>query len=445
MLRENARVLSLLRFFFDMLCVSVGFIVAWYIKFVSDIFPQELHLPFDEYAKLLYVGLFSFGILQYFSAMYESQRLGSVGKETLNCFKNSCIVLAIMLAILFFLKKSDYSRVFTLIFVVFIFVFTSLQRIAVKGILRLFRKLGYNRKFFVVVGNGPKTEDFINSVKRNRDMGYEIFNVLEDYENLESLLSDNPVDEVIISLEDARSGDIPKIINICEYCGVKSSIIPSYIQYAPSRPKTDSIDDIILINTRHIPLDNFFYNFIKRFFDIFISLVLIVVLFPVLAIVALSVKLTSKGKVLFSQERVGFNSKVFTIYKFRTMKSETANDGWTVKGDKRVTKAGKLLRKTNLDELPQLFNVLKGDMSLIGPRPEQVHFVEKFREKIPKYMLKHRVRPGITGWAQVNGLRGDTSIEERIKKDLFYIENWSLGLDVKILFMTVFKGNKNAY
>ena len=226
---------------------------------------------------------------------------------------------------------------------------------------------------------------------------------------------------------------------------VKASIIPSYTKYAPSKPKTDSIDDIILINTRYIPLDNIFYSSIKRIIDIILSLAGIIISSPLLLGIAIGIKATSKGKVLFCQERVGFNSQNFTIYKFRTMKSNTSNDGWTVKNDDRVTKLGKFLRKSNLDELPQLFNVLKGDMSLVGPRPEQVHFVEKFRDEIPKYMLKHRVRPGITGWAQVNGLRGDTSIEERIKKDLYYIENWSLSLDVKICIMTLFKGNKNAY
>ncbi|MBO5452800.1 MAG: undecaprenyl-phosphate glucose phosphotransferase [Clostridia bacterium] len=445
MLRENARVLSLLRFFFDMLCVGLSFVFAWYIKFVWDIFPKEPHLPFEEYAVLLYTGLVCFALLQYFSAMYESRRLGGISREIFGCFKNSAIVLAIMLVMLFFLKKSDYSRVFTLIFVVFMFIFTAIQRVLVKGALRALRRLGYNVKHLVVVGDGPKTQDFINSVKVHRDMGYEIFEVLESYDGLEKLLKDNPVDEVIISLEDAKSQYIPRIINICEYCGVKASIIPSYIQYAPSRPKTDSIDDIILINTRYIPLDNMFYSFIKRLFDFLLSLMGIIILSPVLLAIAIMVKLSSKGGILFCQERVGFNGEAFTIYKFRTMKSETDNKGWTVKGDVRVTKIGKFLRKSNLDELPQLFNVLKGDMSLIGPRPEQVHFVEKFRDEIPKYMLKHRVRPGMTGWAQVNGLRGDTSIEERIKKDLYYIENWSPVLDFKILFKTFFGGNKNAY
>ena len=445
MLKENARVLTLLRFCFDMLCVALSFICAWYIKFEWNIFVKEPHLPLKEYSVLLYAGLIIFALMQYFSSMYESRRMGGALSEIKICFKNSLVVLAVILAGLFFFKKADYSRVFTFVFVMLIFIFTSVQRMIVKGVLRAFRYFGYNIKHLVVVGKGPKTQDFINAIKLHRDMGYEIFDVIESYKNLEEILDKNAIDEVVISLSDSESSEIPKIINICEYCGVKASIIPSYTKYAPSKPKTDSIDDIILINTRYIPLDNIFYSSIKRIIDIILSLAGIIISSPLLLGIAIGIKATSKGKVLFCQERVGFNSQNFTIYKFRTMKSNTSNDGWTVKNDDRVTKLGKFLRKSNLDELPQLFNVLKGDMSLVGPRPEQVHFVEKFRDEIPKYMLKHRVRPGITGWAQVNGLRGDTSIEERIKKDLYYIENWSLSLDVKICIMTLFKGNKNAY
>lgn len=445
MLKENARVLTLLRFCFDMLCVAISFIFAWYIKFEWNIFPKEPHLPLREYAVLLYAGLIFFALMQYFSSMYESRRMGGILNEIKICFKNSLIVLAIILAGLFFFKKSDYSRVFTFVFVMLMFVFTSIQRITVKGVLRAFRHLGYNIKHLVVVGRGPKTQDFINAIKVHRDMGYEIFDVIESYKNLEEILDKNAIDEVVISLSDSEASEIPKIINICEYCGVKASIIPSYTQYAPSKPKTDSIDDIILINTRYIPLDNIFYSSLKRVIDIVLSLAGIIIASPLLIGIAIAIKATSRGKILFCQERVGFNSQNFTIYKFRTMRSNTSNDGWTVKNDNRVTELGKFLRKSNLDELPQLFNVLKGDMSLVGPRPEQVHFVEKFRDEIPKYMLKHRVRPGITGWAQVNGLRGDTSIEERIKKDLYYIENWSLTLDIKICIMTLFNGNKNAY
>ena len=201
---------------------------------------------------------------------------------------------------------------------------------------------------------------------------------------------------------------------------------------------------------RYIPLDNLLNKFIKRSIDIVGSLFAIIIFSPIMLIVAIAIKLTSKGELIFKQERVGLNRKTFTMYKFRSMRIQDPNEEkseWTVKDDPRKTKVGNFIRKTSIDELPQFFNVLKGDMSLIGPRPERPFYVEKFKDEIPKYMVKHQVRPGITGWAQVNGWRGDTSIEKRIECDIYYIENWSISLDIKILFLTVFKGfvNKNAY
>ena len=205
-----------------------------------------------------------------------------------------------------------------------------------------------------------------------------------------------------------------------------------------------------VINIRYVPLSNALNAFCKRTFDIIVSAVGMIIISPLLLFIAIGVKCTSRGPVIFKQVRVGLHNKEFQMYKFRTMVVQTEKDeqkGWTVKGDPRVTKFGSFLRKTSLDELPQLFNVLIGQMSLIGPRPERPQFVEKFKEEIPRYMIKHQVRPGLTGWAQVNGYRGDTSIYKRIEYDIFYIENWTMGFDLRILFLTIFTGfiNKNAY
>ena len=212
----------------------------------------------------------------------------------------------------------------------------------------------------------------------------------------------------------------------------------------------DDLDGLPVIDTRRVPLDNWFKNALKRAFDIVFASVAILITSPVMLFSVLMIKLTSPGPVIFYQERVGLNRKKFMMYKFRSMRVQTDEEErvqWTTKDDPRKTKWGAFMRKTSIDELPQFFNVLKGDMSVVGPRPERPFFVEKFREEIPRYMIKHQVRPGITGWAQVNGLRGDTSIEERINYDLYYIENWTFLFDLQIIFMTVFKGlvNKNAY
>lgn len=205
-----------------------------------------------------------------------------------------------------------------------------------------------------------------------------------------------------------------------------------------------------VVNIRHVPLTNTFNMICKRIMDIIGSVVAILIFSPVMLVTAVLVKTTSKGPLIYRQERVGLHNQVFQMYKFRSMEVQSPGrekKAWTVRNDPRVTRVGRVIRRTSIDELPQLFNILKGDMSLVGPRPERPFFVEKFREEIPRYMVKHQVRPGLTGWAQVNGFRGDTSIKKRIEYDLYYIENWTLGLDIKILFLTFFKGfvNKNAY
>ena len=236
----------------------------------------------------------------------------------------------------------------------------------------------------------------------------------------------------------------------CEKSGVHTKFIPDYNSIIPSRPYTEDLMGLPVINIRNVPLTRMSNRAFKRAMDIVGASVGLIISSPLLLLIAILVKTTSEGPVIFAQERIGRHNKPFRMYKFRSMRqqSEQAKQAdWTVENDPRVTKVGKFIRRTSLDELPQLVNILKGDMSLVGPRPEQTKYVEEFREKIPRYMIKHQVRPGLTGWAQVNGYRGDTSIRKRIDYDLYYIENWTLGFDIRILFLTIFKGfiNKNAY
>ncbi|MDE7260692.1 MAG: exopolysaccharide biosynthesis polyprenyl glycosylphosphotransferase, partial [Oscillospiraceae bacterium] len=234
---------------------------------------------------------------------------------------------------------------------------------------------------------------------------------------------------------------LPQIISACELNGTKLSIIPFYAQYISSNPNFDNLDGIPLMNIRSIPLDNLACAFCKRAMDIIGSLLLIIITSPVMLLCAVGVKLSSPGPVIFCQKRIGRNKKPFYMYKFRSMQINDGQDTrWSSNQDNRKTRFGAFIRKCSLDELPQFFNVLKGDMSLVGPRPEIPFFVEQFKDEIPLYMVKHQVRPGITGWAQVNGLRGDTSIKARIEHDIYYIEHWSLWFDIEILLTTVFKG-----
>ena len=268
--------------------------------------------------------------------------------------------------------------------------------------------------------------------------------------NLEVILPENKLDEIAITLSLQDYHNLESIVGICEKSGVHTKFIPDYNSMIPSKPYTEDLMGLPVINIRYVPLTNTGNIFLKRAADIAGSLLGILITSPLMLVLALLVKLSSPGPVIFRQERVGLHNKPFYMYKFRSMEQQPPGEekkAWTVKNDPRVTGIGRIMRRTSLDELPQLFNILKGDMSLVGPRPERPLFVEKFREEIPRYMVKHQVRPGLTGWAQVNGLRGDTSIRKRIEYDLYYIENWTVGFDIKIIFMTFFTGfiNKNAY
>ena len=447
MLRQNALILNTVKVLLDILAVLSSFMLSFFLRFEAGLFEIVPHLPKERYAALLFAAIPAFVICQYVLKMYSSVRRTSILKEIYNCARSAFVMGGVIIGGIFILKLADFARSFIIIFALMSAAVAGFQHGVLRLILRIFREKGFNVRYVVVVGNTEYARKYEEAILKHREMGYKIFEVLKepDSEKLEKILSDNIIDEAVIAIDVEEYKALGKLIEVCEKCGVKSAIVPSYVNYVPSRPQIDEIDGIPLINTRYIPLDNIFYAFVKHLFDFTVALVMVVLLSPIMAVCAILVKTSSEGNILFKQQRVGFGGETFTIYKFRTMKTGERTDGWTVENDPRRTRVGEFLRKTNLDELPQLFNVLKGDMSLIGPRPEQVGYVKQFREEIPKYMVKHRVRPGITGWAQVNGLRGDTSIEERIKKDIYYIENWSIGFDMKILFMTVFGKNKNAY
>ncbi len=318
----------------------------------------------------------------------------------------------------------------------------------------------------MLVGYSRAAEGFIDRVKQNPEWGYWIHGILDDnlvldtdYKgvkvtgavlDLEDIINENDYDEIVITLSLDEYEKFEDIVNICEKSGVHTKFVPDYNNMVSTVPYIEDLYGLPVINIRNVPLTNTSNLFIKRAMDIIIgSISLIISLIPML-IIGIIIKCTSKGPALFSQIRVGKHGKEFKMFKFRSMyleDPEKEKEEWTTRGDKRVTPIGRFIRKTSLDELPQLFNVLGGSMSLVGPRPERPQFVEKFKEEVPRYMIKHQVRPGMTGWAQINGLRGDTSIRKRIEYDLYYIENWSVGLDIKILFLTIFKGfiNKNAY
>ena len=321
-----------------------------------------------------------------------------------------------------------------------------------------------NLKHILIVGDNDLAFTFAHKIKENPYLGFSIGGILGrpehvgktvngvkfigSFKDLDKILEKHRFDRVVLAIPLKYYYRINELVESCEKIGIKAEIIPDYIRYFPAQPSVDMIEDIPIINIRYVPLDDDFNKFIKGLSDYVIALIAIIITSPIMLITAVAVKLTSRGPIIFKQERIGHNSKPFMMYKFRSMKVQDPRlekSEWTTKDDPRKTLVGDFIRRTSIDELPQFFNVLKGDMSVVGPRPERPYFVKQFKESIPKYMVKHQVKPGLTGWAQIHGCRGDTSIKKRIEYDIEYVENWHMGLDLGIMIKTVLKKNPNAY
>ena len=381
-------------------------------------------------------------------------------------FKANIIGVPYFAFIIFMRNDMDFSRWFIAVFAVCNIGFAVIFRMLLRKVLRFIRKNDKNLKHVLIVGYSRAAEGYIDRIMMNPVWGYKIHGILDDtmvagttyrkipvigtIGELKERLEHTNYDEIAIALSINEYGKLEKLVAECERSGVHTKFIPDYHNIVPTIPYMEDLDGLPVINIRKIPLSNHLNEIVKRVVDMVGALAALLIFGIPMIIVAVFIKKTSDGPVIFSQIRVGRHNKEFKMYKFRSMEVQkecTEKSAWTTKGDPRVTPIGKFIRKTSLDELPQLFNILKGDMSLVGPRPERPFFVEKFKDEIPRYMIKHQVRPGMTGWAQINGYRGDTSIRKRIEYDLYYIENWTLGLDFKILFMTIFTGfiNKNAY
>jgi Undecaprenyl-phosphate glucose phosphotransferase len=455
----------------DALVICVSYLLSWVFKFIILRDPRAEGLGFWEYQKVLLLIVPMYLILYLAFNLYTSKRVQGRRLEGSNIMKANTIGLLIIMAGFFLLRgynvyAQEYSKSVLLYFYVINMALEVFVRNLIRYALRRLRKSGFNLRHLIFVGYSSAAEAFIDRIRANPQWGYKVSGMLDDNkeigytykgvsilgttDELENILEKNHLDEIAITLSLQEYYKLKRIVAICEKSGVHTKFVPDYNDIIPTRPYTEDLLGLPVVNIRHVPLTNTFNMVCKRAMDIVGSICAIILFSPIMLITALLVKGTSKGPLIYKQERVGLHNQTFQMYKFRSMEVQSAKNekkAWTVRNDPRVTKVGRIIRRTSIDELPQLFNILKGDMSLVGPRPERPFFVEKFREEVPRYMVKHQVRPGLTGWAQVNGYRGDTSIKKRIEYDLYYIENWTMGLDIKILFLTLFKGfvNKNAY
>ena len=442
--------------------------IAYLIMYYND--DAILALSAQVYFSALIIIIPLFLILYEFFELYTPKRISGRRSEIANISRANTIGVLIVTLALYLGGKNMNMHHFSRRLVIIFYILTNVLMVFERGFIRSFlmsiRTKGYNQKHVLLIGYSRAAEGYIDRVKQNPEWGYNIRGILDDHKergycyngvkvigtisNLHMILEMNVLDEIAITLSIKEYEHLEAIVNDCEKSGVHTKFIPDYNNFIPTIPYIEDLQGLPVINIRHVPLTELHNAYIKRIVDIFGALFGIIVFSPVMIVTAILVKLTDGGPIIYAQERVGLHNKPFKMYKFRSMavqKPSEEKSKWTTPNDPRVTAVGRFIRKTSIDEMPQFFNILSGNMSLVGPRPERPFYVEKFREEIPHYMIKHQVRPGLTGWAQVNGFRGDTSIQKRIDHDLYYIENWTLGFDFKIMFLTIFKGfiNKNAY
>ncbi len=465
MIKDHQNFLNKIHLLLDAVVLVIAYGLAWVVRFEVGKVTGGV-LPPSNYFSVLIILAPVYMLLYSAFQLYTPKRTTRTKIEIYTVIKANTVGVFAYLAALYLMHQEDFSRSMIAMFYVFNIVLASGYRLVLREVLRRFRRKGYNLKHVLLVGYSRAAEQYIERIMLNPSWGYHIMGVLDDHidkgvafkgievigdiDAIYRLLPENNLDEIAITLSLSDYDRLEEIVSFCEKSGVHTKFIPDYNAVIPTKPYTEDLDGLPVINIRNVPLTSGWNQFLKRSMDLLGALVACIIFSPVMLVCAILVKLTSPGPVLFKQERIGLHNRPFYMYKFRSMCMQTVEDeakGWTVKNDPRVTGIGKFMRKTSMDELPQFFNILKGDMSLVGPRPERPQFVEKFKEEIPRYMIKHQVRPGLTGWAQVNGYRGDTSIRKRIDCDIYYIENWTLSLDIKIILMTFVTGfiNKNAY
>lgn len=444
--------------FFDLAITACCYLVLLYLELETG-----ANLNWFTSERILSLGwvLGVWLILLWYFRMYHSRRMATVLSDLGIVLKVSLAGLVVLEALAHLVPALQPTPFFLMHFAALTCSVMAAARLAVRLLLRELRRRGHNIKNLLLVTGPENGERIAQKIAQRAHYGYRIVHRLELrgrgpsaeeklFEEYRATVAATRVDDVILALPGDARALTSRLVEACEARGMNVRIVPDLFPLVQSETQVYNLDGIPLIDVHLYPTELLGYVVLKRAFDIFVSMAVLIVFSPLFLAIALLIKLTSRGPVFFMQERVGLNGKKFQMLKFRTMSADDALDPethWTTAHEPRVTPLGRWLRRSNLDELPQFLNVLKGDMSVVGPRPERPYFIERFREEIPDYMLRHYVKCGITGWAQVNGWRGDTSIRERLAHDLYYLRNWGIALDVKILLWTVTKSffHPNAY
>ena len=454
-LERSQQKLNILNILTDIAAVVVAMAVAYVFRFYVFIGKN----PFVGLGnQLLWTGVLSpiFVLLYGMFGLYNSFRTKSFINELSSVVLCNVIGTMLYMDVFFLFRLVDLSRWMMFIFFLALNIFMGVVLYVQRAYLKRVRQRGVCRRKLIIVGSGTAARAYYRGVMENPDYGYSVLGsigperiaadlpLLGGFADIQLVFDRLRPHEAVIALDVDKAGYLKELLLSCENSGVKLLVLPITYEYLSSQPCMEEVAGFPLMDIRRVKLDDFSFSFVKRVFDIVVSSIMIVLTSPVMLVAAVGTKLSSPGPVIFRQKRVGRHKKLFYMLKFRSMcVNDTQDTGWSTCQDARRTKFGSFMRRYSIDELPQLFNVLRGDMSLVGPRPEVPYHVEVFRNNVPLYLVRNRVRPGMTGWSQVNGLRGDTSIEERVRYDLYYIENWSLMFDIKILLMTPFKGIVN--
>ncbi len=479
MIRQRHKFIATTYLVGDLLATLAAFFGAWMVRFEMEVVPRILPLEPDlpelrRYLELLPFILVLWPVVLYFHGLYQNRRGRSRVDEAITVLV-AVILASVLLSVVvaWYRPAPDpgspgyftYSRSFLALFGVLDLVLVVVARNAIRTVLQRVRLAGHNLQRILIVGAGALGREITQKIVAHRELGFEVVGFVDDdpgkqgtsfagvpvlgpTKEVESILQERDVHQVFVALPLEAHRKMLRILQVVSRECVEVKLVPDILQYATLKASLEDVDGTPVINLSQVPLQGW-SSLVKRGMDVVLSLAALAVLLPFLPLVATLVWLEDRGPIFYRQERMGLDGKRFLILKFRSMRVDAESSTgpvWATRDDPRRTRTGRFLRRWSLDELPQLWNVLMGEMSLIGPRPERPAFVQEFKHKIPQYMLRHRVKSGITGWAQVHGWRGDTSIKKRIQYDLYYIENWSLKLDMKILWMTVRKGIRhNAY
>jgi Undecaprenyl-phosphate glucose phosphotransferase len=465
MLKRHSQFFKSLMLLNDLMSLSVSWWLAYLLRFHSGLFPMPEPYVFRHYLIAWFLVLPIWAAVFEFLDLYRPRRISTHLREVVDIIKGSGLALLIFLGIIFLLHDIILSRIVVVLFWFASVAFLNLSHIALREGLRFLRRRGYNLRYVLVIGAPLQAKRLVNKLQWHRHLGLKVVgayltgqddsnnqfagvDLLKYRDDVLACIRSGEIDQVFITFPLDEASRLREIPSWLADEPVTVYFVPDLGEFARLHGAVEEFDGLHVITLQASPLDGW-NSVLKRAMDLSIGGLALLLFSPLMIIVAPGIKLSSRGPILYRQERMGLDGKRFQMLKFRTMSEDAEKSTgpvWALSNDPRVTPFGKWLRRTSVDELPQLINVLKGEMSLVGPRPERPPLIEQFRKSIPKYMLRQKVKAGMTGWAQVNGWRGNTSLEKRIEHDLQYIENWSLWRDVKILARTLFRGflNKHA-